>query len=314
MNINTYYILVESNQFYIAEYIPLIPVISIEKLNSFQLPAIQPYNNQIECDLINCGCRLNSFIWISHNKKAIYFENPKAGSSSIKASLGFSEPDLTTCLVRIFSEWYNVKKYLIRVIDHFNTLSENIIKESLRSINEIIKYKTEFINNQPFIYNYSERDNFEMYYGNPLYLIDRFADYFAFSFSRDPLKKLVSNYLMFKQKKFRISQLELLYKKTNENLDWEEFLNIIQKINNHHWNKQCLFIPEFINRFPNNYIGKLEHYETDWELICRRINIDYVCNHINKTEVNELNNSNLSFIISTTKKIYKDDYYRFNYK
>ena len=42
----------------------------------------------IKCDNPNCGCHVQSFMWISHILRCIYFETPKACSTSIRRSLG----------------------------------------------------------------------------------------------------------------------------------------------------------------------------------------------------------------------------------
>lgn len=49
------------------------------------------YRSNIRCELSDCGCKRSTMIWISHKHKAIYFETPKAGSSSIKKSLNIGE-------------------------------------------------------------------------------------------------------------------------------------------------------------------------------------------------------------------------------
>jgi len=41
----------------------------------------------IRCHMIGCGCYASSFIWVSDKLKCVYFEIPKAGSSSIKRNL-----------------------------------------------------------------------------------------------------------------------------------------------------------------------------------------------------------------------------------
>jgi hypothetical protein len=45
----------------------------------------------IKCDLkemlVKCGCQYTSFKWVNHDKKAVFFEVPKNGSTSIKKIL-----------------------------------------------------------------------------------------------------------------------------------------------------------------------------------------------------------------------------------
>ncbi len=314
MTINTFYILADCNQFSLTEKISPVPVISLEKHQSFHLPDIKPFNEEVTCDLINCGCRLNSFIWISHEKKALYFENPKAGSSSIKASLNMNDPDLLTCLVRILSEWFHVKKYLIRINDYHAVLSENDVVDAVRSINDIVKFKTELIDKQPLITNYSNTKGFELYFGKREQLGKLFNDYFAFSFSRNPYNKFISNYLMFVQKKFRITQLELLDRKSHEHLSIDDFVDLTQRINNHHWNKQSLFVPEFITGFKSYFVGKLENFNEDWKLVSEKLGTEYVYKHINTTEQNDSIAIDQRHITGMIRSVYREDYLRFNYE
>lgn len=224
------------------------------------------------------------------------------------------EPDLLTCLVLIFSEWWQVKKYLIRINDYQAALSQNEVADAVSKMNDIVEHKTEFIDKQPFAKNYSNTGDFELYLGKPEVLIALCNDYFAFSFSRNPYDKFISNYLMFMQKKFRIIQLEMLDRKSHEQLSLEDFVNLTQMINNHHWNKQSVFIPEFITRFKNHFIGKLESYNDSWKLVTEELGIEYVHKHINTTEQNDIVAYAQPQIVDKIKSIYKQDYCRFNYE
>jgi hypothetical protein len=45
-------------------------------------------NNKIQCVCQDCGCRNNSFVWINHDYKFIWFEIPKNASSTFRYTLG----------------------------------------------------------------------------------------------------------------------------------------------------------------------------------------------------------------------------------
>jgi len=46
----------------------------------------------MKCRQPNCGCGATSFIWVCHERRLVWYEVPKAGSSSIKKALGIVSP------------------------------------------------------------------------------------------------------------------------------------------------------------------------------------------------------------------------------
>jgi len=314
MNLRSYYISVNSNQFSITETPFAKPMIFIEKYKAFQILDNRPFLGGVNCDLINCGCRINSFVWISHKKKAIYFENPKAGSSSVKAALGLPEFDLLTCLVRIFSELHALVKYAIRINDYSNTLTDHNVEEAVLRMNDIVTRKTNYVGKKPIVSKHYLNDDFELYFGDRSLLNKLYSEYFAFCIVRHPVDRFISNYLMFTQKNYRIIQIELLSRQTQQNLRLTDFISITQTFNNHHWNKQSLFIPESITGFDRHFIGKLENFDEDWIFISEQLGIEFIYSHVNKTERQVINLSDNDHIYKAIKDIYIEDFNRFDYQ
>lgn len=81
----------------------------------------------------------------------------------------------------------------------------------------------------------------------------RRSDYFRFGVVRNPWAKMVSNYSMFvaRQDYFRNGQIEELFGVSCDNLTFKRFIDLAEKIPNHHW-AECY---EF---FPTNMDGSVD--------------------------------------------------------
>ena len=96
-----------------------------------------PFRKNISCELNNCACRINSFIWISHKYKAIWFENPKAASRSILSTLCGKEPSIYELLYLMYRDIeYRSKPILINKKNEIQFL-----EKILPNFNKLIKKK-----------------------------------------------------------------------------------------------------------------------------------------------------------------------------
>lgn len=73
---------------------------------------------KIKCDNVRCGCKNISFMWISHALKCIYFETPKACSSSIRETLGIGYSSNVNAVYDKYS-FTNVRKFTPKYSSYF---------------------------------------------------------------------------------------------------------------------------------------------------------------------------------------------------
>lgn len=210
--------------------------------------AKSPLRKNIRCDLYDCGCRVNSFIWVNHRKKVIYFESPKTACSSIKKALG-------------------IRINILHVINSF--FKQKRIGNGPRIKFDLSIFK--LIANLRFT-------NWEMIY-NELEIKKYSNDYYCFGVKRDELSRLKSNYRMFcgGSNQFRTKQIKFFLKKENE----IEFCNAVLEKNNHHWeplnkyfmkNINLIDIHE-LNQFWSNFSLKYNFDRLQRENVSRRIKI-----------------------------------------
>ena len=96
----------------------------------------------------------------------------------------------------------------------------------------------------------------------------KIKDYFKFTLCRNPYDRVVSNYTMFTKNKFRVNQIRQLHLNP-ENLSFSNFVKLISASDNHHWQPQF----EFVRGYDINFIGKLENFQEDFNIICDKIGI-----------------------------------------
>jgi len=88
---------------------------------------------------------------------------------------------------------------------------------------------------------------------DPQYALE---DYYTFTVVRNPWSRMVSNWKMFTKQPFRIKQLQSM---TDEDLtEFEDFVAFAERIENHHWQPQSLYVPQAID-----FIAKMESLEDD---------------------------------------------------
>jgi hypothetical protein len=263
------------------------PVINVSKKQNFHIITNNAYNDAIRCELLYCGCRLNSFIWINHSRKLIYFENPKSGSSSIKKSLNIRPPGLVNVLIQLYLEWSKTNKFDVLIKDCNFKLTKEYIDDCINRVNDLIKYQTKSFNNKAFITHYGDSSLFELFYGTSDDVFGLFPDYYSFSFKRDPIDRFLSNYRMFKQQNNRILQLETMTKSKHDDLNLGSFIQITQKFSNHHWLPQIKYIPISSGKIRLDFLKDIKTFDSDWNYLTKKFGLNTTLERINYTDKHE---------------------------
>lgn len=307
--INTFFIRFINRCYHLHNDAKEAPAICVSKKQNYHIISKNAYHDSIRCDLLDCGCRLNSFIWINHDRKLIYFENPKAGSSSIKKSLNIRPPNLINVLIQLYLKWHKTKKFDIIIKDEKLLLTKEYIYDCINTVNDQIKYNIKSFSNKVFITHYVDSSQFELFYGVIDDVFGLFPDYFSFSFIRDPIDRFLSNYRMFKQQKNRLLQLETMTKNKHEDLDLDSFIQIAKRFSNHHWLPQIIYIPNSSGKIMLDFLGDITTFDSDWNDLMKKFGLHTPLERINYTEKHEskimcIDNETLC----TIRNMYIEDY------
>lgn len=165
--------------------------------------------NTIKCACKKCGCPEAlaitgrspeyTFTYINEDLKIIYYDVPKAASTSIRVSL-------------------------------FNDDNNLSLAEPKHSLEEYLK----------------------------------------FTFVRNPYSRIVSNYTMFTQNKFRIGQIKQFHHNP-QSMSFDDFVEFIEIYDNHHWRPQV----DFLDGYDIDFIGQVENFNTDYNFILKKIGSKY---------------------------------------
>lgn len=254
----------------------------------------QPY---IECDLDNCGCRVSTFIWVSHELKCIYFETPKAACTSIKKVLNIT-PDI-----------YDVARSSMKIkLRCKNNLDlSHLLKEDDEEFSRVLCD----VNNQSNMVSHKEK-LFGMYQGGADDVIRHFPNYFSFMFVRDPFSRVVSLWQMFchSNNVFREKQFSKICGESRNGYTFDQFIEIIVNNKNHHWNPYEIFYPK---KYNIDFVGKLESMSNDWEFVIKKLGLESDLPHENMSKTN----TNIRVSEKSLDMIYKKyakDYKLFEYE
>ncbi len=257
----------------------------------------RPFNNKIECDINECGCRRNSFIWISHLLKTIYFEIPKAACTSIKRALDIN-PGSIHHKMRAVTEFCS-KDGVKPIIKCRNIIAPARISiESKLSEEEFLRKSS--INSV----RTKGKFQFLMYAGTADEIVEEFSDYFTFAVIRDPIDRALSTYRMFFNSgiKKRNQQIKKHFGKSAKKMSFSQFLNSLSTHNNHHWNPFTNFLPSK----PIDRIIKLEDLNSCWNDLQCAMGVNVELPHLNPTKKEIIETDDES--IKELNRIYKNDF------
>jgi len=311
-DLKTFIVQLVNGSFNLTDRIGMMPSILIEKKNVFHVISSKPFSHRIYCELPGCGCRTNSFVWISHQKKAIYFENPKAGSSSVKRLLGIKPPSLLNILLQLYFEWHKVGEFELVIRDYNHNLLPDYIQQTCEIANGIIAQGSDYINHPELINPVPNQSDFQQYYGSADNVLELYSAYFSFAFVREPMSRFLSNYRMFVQKNNRNLQLTALTRKEPDSLSLDDFIQIVTDFHNHHWNPQFCFLPQNLEKL--HLLINMEDYNEGIKEIGHRLGLYFVPVNINSTDKSETKSDVISLDQEgAIRALYIDDYKRFNF-
>ena len=93
------------------------------------------------------------------------------------------------------------------------------------------------------------------------------GDYFKFTFVRNPWDRMVSNWEMFTNDPAARAQLRSMTDRDLQELStFEAFVDFADRVKNHHWQPQAIFLPEQLD-----FVGRLESFDTDFAHACASI-------------------------------------------
>ena len=230
-------------------------------------------NSHIKCDLNSCACRINSFVWVSKKRKAIWFENPKAGSRSLVHALGLTNPHVNEAIRKLLS-----KRDESGITIHYNQHQSSEINK--------LAYKLKLYN--LFRLNFFSSSDFNLELVSPDVSIEMYSGFFSFAVIRNPFEKMISNYKMFTTVEDRIIKLKQTFNlKDISNLSFKEFVRLTGKFQNHHWAEQINFLPKNIDRV--DLIACIEDLSENWTNLCNRLSIKAELLKLNVTNNNGVN-------------------------
>jgi len=280
--------------------------IKSKKNNQLDFSFDSPYRKDIRCDLKSCGCRVNSFIWVSHDQKAIWFENPKVASRSIVEALEISVPGLQELL---FQKLVMAGDNLLIKVTYPDVQSGNHSDAINRAISDFRKMKSgdSALDNLIPSFLRRKKKGFHLFHGSPTEAMSKYPSYFSFGFVRNPYEKMLSNYQMFTQQAHRKPKLDELFGYDMAGITLDEFLEKSLELKNHHWEKQVKYFPHDANGMVKlSFLGRLETIEKDWQFVRAQIDGSKNIGVVNNTR-KQADSSSPTGLKAFIDKAYKED-------
>lgn len=222
-----------------------------------------PFNRKIQCDIRGCGCRTNSFVWVSHLLKAIYFQVPKAACTSVMNALnilpGYLYHKMRAAAVAQLRERATIRFRRRGWPPHPNL---DRLKNILREERTLCDSSISCVRTHGMY-------QFLMFDGTPDQALKQYPHYFTFAVVRDPLERLLSNYKMFIHSGIPKRNQQAQFHFGKAQLDFQQFVSKIVERHNHHWSPFADFLPQD----PIDLVVEAENLATKWPLIRHRLGV-----------------------------------------
>lgn len=202
----------------------------------------------IRCSLRYCGCKFNSFVWVSHVKKMVYLETPKCGCTTVKAALDIRIPLESLFLgLYYFGGGVRVSKDIFVLIkNHFGWTG--LVKSPYSLFMVTVKILLKKCVTGPI-----GRYKFYHYYGDPSDLVRGYPHYKILFITRDAKGRIKSALNMFYDQKntFRSQQMRDMGWANIDELDCKLLVSQLKNSPNHHCETLHAFFPldsNFLNK------------------------------------------------------------------
>ena len=229
------------------------------ELKGLALVAIDP---KLRCSGGRCGCRMEGYAWINPIRQTIWFETPKAASTSMKAGLQLNSPvsDALKVCARLqdaslkfnmpsqllfrwikdmglerFSNWLHSRLGHAFWDPRYTSIHDKFkaLYDSLRFDFHIRKGQLNFIRPQL-------KDTFYPFPGGSTEAFLAYPQYQTVAIVRSPLSRLASSYRMYAvaeelAKNYRYHESQTTFGRDITGIDFEDFVPLAMKHRNHHW-------------------------------------------------------------------------------
>lgn len=229
----------------------------------------RPYAKSLSCRMPGCACSQTSFVWVSHTHKLIFFEIPKAASSSVKDAFNIvSTPRIRAVHLAKHMKAENMRLSLWRRLG----LEAAFAAE--------MDYAQAHVDDTEVSY---EKSAFSHLYMSPDEALEAYPDYTSFAAVRDPIARGVSAYKMFcqRQNPFRSGQGVLTFNRCPWTMTLSDYIDRLYSHPNHHFMPQADYLPSDPSRV--DYFLRTEHMAEDAKAFSEKTGVDLVVGHKNAT-------------------------------
>ncbi len=228
-----------------------------------------PAQPGVRCDLNACTCRVAFAVWVSHALRAVFYEIPKAASSSIKTALDFGHvppPAYARRLAQAMVEGDGEMDIRIQdpALAPFAQAFVGAVRGQARKIRA----------GEPEIFPPYGRFGFTMAALAPVEAWRRWPGYLHFAVYRSPAERLFSTFRMF-QRPEMIEHAEHHFGASGDTLDWAAFMNGVAKSRDHHWEEAAAYLPLDEDGKPQlDMLLRMESLAEDWARLAERLGLD----------------------------------------
>jgi hypothetical protein len=270
----------------------------------------RPMHDGLSCVAHACGCRFDSFVWVSHSRKAIWFETPKTASSSIKQVLGVRSPTLGAEVFKDGSEHLRVTlptafaeeiegalglhrftNWVIATIGEVER--EAIFREwggdgACLLLEEACRRTAAELRGEPMeLYEkivqsawpgYGPEAGFAPYFGGVGRVIEDYGDYMKFACVRSPLGRLVSSWRMFsagegESPTVRKAECLRTFGIGPSDLDFHLFVELALKTPNHHYAPLEHLLPVRDGKVVVDWLIPINELERSWKTVASLLDL-----------------------------------------